>query len=29
VVKPRRYWRYVLTALISAAAGAGAILLLT
>jgi ubiquinone biosynthesis protein len=29
VVKPRRYWRYALTALISAAAGAGAILLLT
>jgi ubiquinone biosynthesis protein len=29
VVKPRRYWRYAFTALISAAAGAGAILLLT
>ncbi|MEA3010252.1 MAG: ubiquinone biosynthesis protein [Sphingomonadales bacterium] len=29
VVKPRHYWRYALTALISAAAGAGAILLLT
>jgi len=29
VVRPRRYWRYALTALLSAAAGAGAVLLLT
>ncbi|MEO7827038.1 MAG: 2-polyprenylphenol 6-hydroxylase [Allosphingosinicella sp.] len=29
VVSQRRYWRYTLTALVSAAAGAGAILLLT